>query len=277
MAIARDDTGKAWHVEYDESGYIVSEHEHWTLLDKIDRLRGLFDIRYVEAYTFRNVGTWSHPEYVSDLREVHGGSVSYSDVLNTPTDVPCRVYVDLSRVARGDDYYDQTSTLDRSNYRRLMEDYPDAFTPTSYSNVDSLGAYVGNLSEDLIETLTGLVTDYPAYDDSDMSELESEEITESWDQYVRSDIGLEIPEKYQDQWDDLDELDIPATDTEPMREKKAEVFWDACQASDYYPEHSGLDIHWDYDKIMEALIDGIETASAEGYVTSNPDQTELSF
>lgn len=254
------------------------------LKDKIDRLR-FADFRVCYA----RIGEWGYPrtpsgDYTWQPYEMRPERIHSSDVSDTPGGYDgtfLRAYVDLGRVARSEDQAGQSSTLDRSNYRRLLEDYPESFTVLSYSNVDCLGAYVGNLTEEVIDVLTGLVTDYPAYDDSDMSELESEEITESWDQYVRYDVAREIPEKYRDQWDDLDDLDVPATDDQPMQEKKAEVFWAAVQAADYYPEHSGLDVVWRYDQFMPQLIDGIETASAIGYDTTdythNPNQTVLPF
>jgi hypothetical protein len=151
---------------------------------------------------------------------------------NTYQDYPgegTEPYVDLSRVGRGEDQAGQTTTLDRSNFRSLIRDYPDTFTTISYSNVDALGAFITDLSDELVSILAGLVTDYPVYDESDMSELEDGEITESWAQYVSADIRSEIQS---DRWDSL-------TD-----EGQCNMFWFAVTHLGIYPEHDGHDVLW---------------------------------
>jgi hypothetical protein len=182
--------------------------------------------------------------------------IHYGDISSYPRE-NTRAYVDLGNVARGEDDFGQSSTLHRSNFRSFLRDYPDMFTPVSYTNVDSLGAYVGNLTEDVIDVLTGLVEQYPLYDESDMSELESEEIFESFDRYVRSDITCEIRESHRAAWESL-----------LAPEQQESVFWGAVRHAGYYPEHDGFDVVWRYEEFMPELIDAIETASAVGYDTT---------
>jgi hypothetical protein len=236
-----------------------------TLKDKIDALCQTFGkdaIKYARRGEYDRA-SWSDPDayLIWHAFDRCPSYISYSDV---GTDTPggydgtfTRAYVDLGNVARGEDAYGQTTTLDRSNFRSIMRDYPDMFTPTSYSNTDSLGAYVGNLTEDVISELCGLVTGYPVYDESDMSELESDEITESFDSYVRRDITCEIAESHRDTWEFL---------LTPDEQESA--FWSAVTAADYYPEHDGHDVCWRYEDFMPQLLDAIETASANGYDTT---------
>jgi hypothetical protein len=143
-------------------------------------------------------------------------------------------YVDLRSVARGEDTADQTTTTHRSNYRSLIRDNADVFTPVSYMNVDVLGAFVADLTDELAATLTSLATGHPVYDEHDLSELESDEITESWDQYVRADVTGEVCDSpvVGDAWDALTE------------DEQHDLFWTVCDALAIYPEHDGREINW---------------------------------
>jgi hypothetical protein len=75
--------------------------------------------------------------------------------------VDAEPYADLTSVGKGEGQAGQSSTVDRSNFRSLQRDYPDTFTPVSYSNVNALGAFVADLDDDLTGILTGLRSDYP--------------------------------------------------------------------------------------------------------------------
>ena len=159
--------------------------------------------------------------------------ISWSDLSNYPADER-EPYADLSSIGKGEDTAGQSTTLDRSNYRRLREDYPDTFTPVSYSNVDSLGAFVADLSDDVIETLTDLREQYPVYDEEDMSAIESEEIDSDWDDFAADDLGRELPEVVQDAWESL------------SGDEKRELFAEACETAGYWPEHNGIEVLWSY-------------------------------
>ena len=162
-----------------------------------------------------------------------------------------RAYVDLGDVASDaeDNYYDgfTGSTISRSNYRSLNRDYPETFTRISYSDSNSLAALVAHLTDEHVSILCGLKVDYPLYDESDLSELESEEISESWGQYVQADLTSEInsslAEEISDLWDELSDDD------------QRTMFWSVCDDLDIYPEHDGHDIHWTahYPAIVEAI------------------------
>jgi hypothetical protein len=143
-------------------------------------------------------------------------------------------YVDLGSVASGEDAYGQVDTVRRSNFRRLQEDYPDMWTLVSYTNTDALGAFVNDLDDDVTEVLVNLATQYPVYDDDDMSQLENDETSERWDDYAADDFRGELPEDAQEAWDELGD------------EEQRELFWSACEAAGYYPEHSGVEVLWSY-------------------------------
>jgi hypothetical protein len=162
-----------------------------------------------------------------------------------------RAFADLGRIGRGDDTAGQTGSVSRSNYRSLMRDYPDIWTPVSYSNVDALGAFVSDLPDEVIDILTGLADQHPIYDEDDMSALESEEIAESWDQYVRSDLTSEIYRVHPDEGDAWDAL---------TSDQQRDMFWSAVEATDSYPEHSGLDVVWRYDAIVTELAERLNVS-----------------
>jgi len=184
--------------------------------------------------------TWLDDDAVMDA----GYALPYSHYRHNGPTSHARAYVDLSKVAKGEDTADQSSTVDRSNYRSLMRDYPDVWLPIGYSNVNALGAYVANLSPELTEILTGLVEQYPVYDESDMCELESDEITESWAQYVQADLTSEIHRAHCDEGDAWDALSEDA---------QREIFWTTVESTDSYPEHNGHDVLWRYDAIITEL------------------------
>lgn len=222
--------------------------DHPTLRDKIAALRSAgFPIRYVD----RSEVHWEYPlggpsREVTELREPHGGTVYCSDVHDRPTACPCRAYVDLSRAGKSECQAGQSTTLDRSNFRSLVRDYPHMFTPTAWSNVDGLGAYVGNLTPEVIEILAGLADQYPVYDESDMSELESDEITESFDQYARADAESDMDEQTRDLWDQLALVSDSA---------QQDLWWQVCSANqgNDYAEHDGYSANWDFGRFLPAL------------------------
>src|SRR5215471_15424859 len=100
---------------------MLAAYQH-ILNDRLSRLR---DAGYTIAYANRTDAI--ETGYISPYR-VHAKSYMDDNLSE---------YVELSGVCRGEDSYDQSSTLDRSNQRSLMRDYPDVpWCPVSYSNVD---------------------------------------------------------------------------------------------------------------------------------------------
>jgi hypothetical protein len=145
-------------------------------------------------------------------------------------------YVDLSSVAKGEDAHGQSSYVDRSNFRRLTEDYPEAFTPIGWTNVDGLGSFVRDIAAEdgLVDALCSLATDYPVYDDDDLSTLEQDEISEQWSDFGAHDFGRELGEDAEAIWDTLTE------------DEQSQLFYAACEESGYYPEAASVEILWSY-------------------------------
>lgn len=229
-----------------------------SLADKIQALTDTFGPSAIR-YGYR--ADW-HPHYSASLSDPVQGHwtfkekcppyLSYSEVHSYPEE-NVRIFIDLGSIGRGEDTADQASTIDRSNYRSLRRDYPDTFTDISYGNVDVLGAFIGNLSAELISVLCGLHSDYPLYDESDLDELESEEISESWDQYVQSDLTSEIYRAHADEGDSWDAL---------TPDQQSEMFWAAVEATDSYPEHNHHEVCWKYDAIISELADRLNVLPA---------------
>lgn len=202
--------------------------------EKVSRLRRHFPIQYVDRDDVSEYGRWVGPFALSD-------TISESRL----------PFVDLGSVAAGADYYDQTSTCNRSNYRVLhAEDdsreengEPRRWTDISYRNVNSLGAFISDLSLDDIDMLVELAAEYPVLDESDMSDLEEEEITESWDQYLRSDVNYALSKIMED---DAGDGDPPwYTEWENLSEDEQQALWfEAVEATGNYAEHTGIEVLW---------------------------------
>lgn len=169
------------------------------------------------------------------------------------------LWFDLTVIARGEDCAGQTDSVLRSNFRSLIRDYgsygtavddgdPCAFLPVSYTNVNSLGVLARDLTDDIVDTLIHLRDVYAIYDEDDLSALESEEIHAAWDQYMRADVSSVIQDIDESAWDVWAEMDEGL---------QRDIFWDAQLDHDYYPEHSGLDIHWETEAIAGWIADRI--------------------
>ncbi|WP_026209079.1 hypothetical protein [Catelliglobosispora koreensis] len=143
-------------------------------------------------------------------------------------------YVALDEIARDVCKHGQSSTVVRSNYRTLKAAYPGTFSDVRYSNVDALGAFVADLSPELVDTLIGLREQYPLFDDSDHSELEEEDILESWS-WVKDQLWDRISERVKDVWIAMPDV------------QAAELWWEVVDGLGYRPEHDGRDVQWDLD------------------------------
>ena len=200
------------------------------LEEKLEALRSAgFKVRYAD------------PAEVCSNGYVHGSSLWRE----YPADDGERPFVDFG--IRGEDYYGQSSTVERSNFRSLLRDFGDAFVRVSYSNVDSLGGFPHSMSDDAINAVIGIVEQYPVYDESDLSELEDEEITESWGQYLWQDTYSGLSEEWQAVADLFDESWLKGT------HEIRDAFFAECHADGYYPQHDSHDVRWDEDKVAELV------------------------
>lgn len=227
---------------------MVTRKRSMSMADKMDELKSAgFTVRY------------------ADPSEGHAnGWVSWSGVVDEvyagPQDRP---YVGL-----GWNNSDDESTLDRSNFRSLVRDFPGLFVPTSYSNTDSLGAFVHDLTDETLRMLIGLRDDYPVYDESDLSELESEEVSSAFDDYLFSDWYRDAPDEWQDVAGMFIDGRFNASDG-PIRD----AFYAAMWATGYYPEHDGRDVRWD-DNTVQALFEtALSRLVEETFGARTPDTT----
>jgi len=156
-------------------------------------------------------------------------------------------WVDLCKVARGEDSAGQAQTVDRSNYRSLERAYPDIWLPLSYSNVDTLGALVRDLDGHLIAVLTALREQNPVYDEEDLSKLEDEEITESYRQFARDDIRAALPERVGDLWDEM------------TADEDETLVWSVVADLELSPVHDGLSVQWETAKLAREVARRLET------------------
>lgn len=168
------------------------------------------------------------------------------------------LWFDLSRIAAGEDAANQKSTVERSNFRTLIREYGScgeptengghAFLPMSYTNVDTLGILARDLTKDIVDTLIRLVDVYCVYDEDDLSALEFKEIDAAWDQYMRADVSSAIQDIDPGAWDVW---------TEMPKDMQESIFWDVQSDHDYYPEHGGIEIHWETDDIAGWIVERI--------------------
>lgn len=268
--------------------------ENMTLTEKIDRLRSAgFTLSYADRFAWvRTPGTtyWADNAYHWEVKERVPNYVDHGEVHTYPAE-NTRAYVDLGDVARGRDYYDQTSDHQMSNYRSLRRDYPESFTDTSYSNVDSLGAYVGNLSPELVDILCGIKTEYPLYDESDLSELEQEIQQECWDSSQRYDLRRDLidqaesDEAMEDTLDAMDEADTHANTCYGPREAYPrdtlkEMFGESLSEAshDGYAESATT---WIFPDLTEDMAERVWAWRCAGLPDTpawvNPDQVTLNF
>jgi len=218
------------------------EETNMNLIEKLDALRSAgFSIRY------------ANPAEVYESGYVHGSSLWSA----YPRDEWERPFVDFG--IRGDDSFGQSESVSRSNFRSLLRDFGDTFVRVSCSNVDSLGGFPHSMSDDAIGTVIGLVEQYPIYDESDLSELEWEEITESWGQYLWQDAYNALPEEWQAVADLFAESELLG------QHEVRDAFFAACHAEGYYPEHSGLEVLWDDARVEELLIRALCALVAEHF------------
>lgn len=205
-------------------------------MDMRDKLELVEDAVYLEL------------RYVDASDAYEKGYVRWSDLekYSGPGLVP---FVEVTGASNGLGGYD-ASTVDRSNFRALQRDYPNVFLPVSYSNLDTLGFFVHSVDESVIHLATNLGEQYPVYDDSDLSALEDEEITESFEQYLWWDLRDRLTDAENDFVSEMGD-----------RSRLRDAFFSATHEGDYYPEHDGMEVRWDMDRAAEFLRQAIRSLS----------------
>jgi hypothetical protein len=149
-------------------------------------------------------------------------------------------FVVFSDIARGECRAGQSTTVQRSNMRCLHRRFPGVFTDMVFTNVTTLGAFAADLSEQVLDVLCRLAGEYLVFDEDDLTELEAEEIRESWQQWAADDVRGGLGERALAVWDELDEDD---------RER---LWWDTVTGLDAWPEHDGRTVRWRLTRLTRA-------------------------
>jgi len=164
-------------------------------------------------------------------------------------------YADLTPAGRYDYGHGLAATIERSNYRSLARDFDGVFTPLDHADTDGLGAFVADLPADLVKILSAL-PDHPVYDEGDLDSLESGEIADTWDEYVRDEITSELygaGEAAGENWEAMGEAE------------QRGMFWQVLDDLEIYPEHDGYEVNWTghYPAIVDELARRLASPSGK--------------
>lgn len=174
--------------------------------------------------------------------EYYGGHRSHH-ITGEAHDYYGEPFVDFGDVASGEDSYGQTSTVARSNMVALQRDFPEfPWVEVAYSYARVLGCFVRDLTDDMAHLMIGLAVEYPVYDENTMSEIEYEEVEQSWSGWLSREIWRELSEPARTMWDALGDDTV------------SELWW-ACVSWDVVGyEHTGTEVSWGrLDKVVEAF------------------------
>lgn len=166
-------------------------------------------------------------------------------------------FLDLGRVARTSDMCDG-STVDESNMRSLLRDYPGTFYRVGYHGAEILGAFICDLDDDMANILIGLVEQYPLYDESDHSMLEHEQMHDSWGEWAAQEVYGRLTDRVQDEWHAIGD------------ERVSELLWDLVRAAQEGKakrigygsgwecvQHNGAEVVWNWDEVVPYLASAI--------------------
>lgn len=203
------------------------------LVDRVDTLKRA---GFTVSYAWRDDASRFGYLNSSSLSGDYCGGYRVRTVSGLASEIDGEPYVSFDAIATTECAYGQADTVRRSNYTAIRRDYPRfPWVDTSYLNTDSLGCFVADMDDDVTDLVIGLAEGYPVYDESEMSNLEHEEIDASWAGFMRSEVWRELPEVTRTiMWDTIGEDTV--TD-----------LWWACVSDDVfgnYPEHRGTEVVW---------------------------------
>jgi hypothetical protein len=160
------------------------------------------------------------------------------------------------------------STVERSNFRSLVEEYPDTFIEV-YGGYDSHVLYLPTfkLTREIKELVNALF-DYPLVNDEDHSMLEIDLAWEAWDDWLRYDLFSDLVE-----YEGLDPDEWTNEEVEFVRERYYAIAMEntgpVCEdaVSAYFPNH---------DETTETLAVELQTLGFEHDPRRpNPNQLEM--
>ena len=206
----------------------------------------------------------AEPREARERGYVDSKYVAHSDYYRTDDSRP---YVEFGE--RDEDYYGQSSTVERSNFRSIVRDFPGIIVPVSYSNVNALGAFVHDMTDELINVMIGLREEYPVYDESDLSELESEEITKAFSLYLFADWYRSASEE----WQEVADL-VGGSFMDDYAEMR-DAFFQATYDADYYPGHDGNQVRWDDAKVDACMVTALCALVSKYFAPTDSDAPVL--
>jgi hypothetical protein len=177
------------------------------------------------------------------------GTLYYGDLENFKGEVQATDYY-MPDYCGGSDY--SGNALEISNHRLFLEQF--GTIPGVHNVHGGLGTFavailVSAINEDMLEVLAGL-EDYPAIDDEDMSEIETEEEMRAWDSWARHDFIRLLTSKFPDLEEQIEALEDRDDNTltcffEEMREK----------ANEDWENETGNSAWIHLEKIVEAVTE----------------------
>jgi hypothetical protein len=131
------------------------------------------------------------------------------------------------------------SSYSRSNERSLWRDYPDTFIrSTGFPGaVELLIPADADIDENLFDALVELADEYPVYDESDLSALESEVFDEDLTSWIIPDIRNSIGDEF--------------TDTVTDDEITAAIFRWMEEASEYPQMETAVNCYFDTNQFVK--------------------------
>jgi hypothetical protein len=195
----------------------------------------------------------------------NGNQVTYDtfDNGNAPEGEPQWYEVEY---AGGSDY--SGGSVHQSNFKVLREmldeAHPDGEKPAVW--VEAYGGYgtyalfvvYDALADEIKETL-GALEDYPVIDEEAMSELETEQEDEAWDNMYRRDFEKAVMKGVNAEYPDFDEIDDwPMDDDQTLA-----LFHMAREVANEYWEHGSEGPYIRIEKVADAAVDLITGAKKE--------------
>lgn len=166
-------------------------------------------------------------------------------------------FVEVGQIARDSRMCDGSSVYE-SNFRSLRRDFPSLFYRVGYSGAEVLGVFLADLDDDTAGMLIHLVEQCPLYDESDMSELEDEQIRESWRQYASADLYRGMSGSVQDEWHAIgDERVEQLAWSLAHAAKEGRVPSIGYGSGEECVRHTGAEVSWDYRRMTAPLASAI--------------------
>lgn len=170
----------------------------------------------------------------------------------------------------GSDY--SGGTAYRSNYNVFLEEFgdlPGVYDISGGHGTYAIGIRLDSLNDDMLDILHGL-EDYPVIDEEAMSELETEQEDEAWENWTRSEFTRALTQKFPDLEEEIEDL---------SNDQLFELFRESADKANEYWEHDAEGARINVKRIVETIDEedipepGVETTST----VEDPRQLKFPF